>query len=209
MEFAQKKRELLDKWLKSMEVDTMDKMKELILIEDFKEMVSKDLRLHLEECKVQTFSEVAALADEYALANKFTNCTNFTRTLFSKKHGSKSSSEAKKKTSPPSSPSKKKTITCYNCRQKGHISKECPSKNGDKNKPVSLINTFNPKSNPDPIFENYISDIVVSSPTTGAERLKLKALRDTGCAQSLILSEAFPPNFKMQNKYVCFIGWFS
>ena len=40
VEFAQKKRKLLDKWLKSMEVDTMDKIKELILIEDFKEMVS-------------------------------------------------------------------------------------------------------------------------------------------------------------------------
>ena len=71
-----------------------------------------------------------------------------------------------------------------------------------------MINAFNLKSNPDPLFENYISDIVVSSPTTGAERLKLKALRDTGCAQSLILSEALPPNFKMQNSKFVLLGGF-
>ena len=205
VEFAQKKKEFLDKWLKAMEVDTMDKMKELMLIEDFKEMVSKDLRLYLEECKVQTFSEAAALADEYTLAHKLTDRTKFTRSLFSKRSGSKPSGD-KQKSSPSSSPSRKKDITCYNCKGKGHIARECPKKTQKKS--VSLINTLDPGSNPDPLFESYISDILVSSPSAGSEKLKLKALRDTGCAQSLILSEVLPPNFQRQNSKFVLLGGF-
>ena len=204
VEFAQKKKEFLDKWLKATEVDTMDKMKELILIEDFKEMVSKDLRLYLEECKVQTFSEVAALADEYALAHKLTDRTKFTRSLFSKKSGSKPFGD-KKKSSPSSSPTRK-DITCYNCKGKGHIARECPKKSQKKS--VSLISTLDPGSNPDPLFKSYISDILVSCPSNRSETLKLKALRDTGCAQSLILSEALPPNFERRNSKFVLLGGF-
>ena len=154
---------------------------------------------------MQTFREAAALADEYTLAHKLTDRTKFTRSLFSKRSGSKPSVD-NKKSSPSSSPSRKKDITCYNCKGKGHIARECSKKTQKKS--GSLITTLDLGSNPDPLFESYISDILVSSPSAGSEKLKLKALRDTGCAQSLISSEVLPPNFQRQNSKFVLLGGF-
>ncbi|XP_066969202.1 uncharacterized protein [Macrobrachium rosenbergii] len=66
-EFARVKQEHFDDWLKSRQVTTLAALKELILIEDFKNRVLKDLRVHLEDLKVTSFPE---------LLNRGTNFTS-------------------------------------------------------------------------------------------------------------------------------------
>ncbi|XP_068228003.1 uncharacterized protein [Palaemon carinicauda] len=70
IEFARKKEQFFEDWLRSKEVDNFDKLKELILIEEFKRMVSKDLKIHLEELKIDSLQEIAIAADEYSLAHR-------------------------------------------------------------------------------------------------------------------------------------------
>ncbi|XP_064080588.1 uncharacterized protein LOC135197449 [Macrobrachium nipponense] len=70
VEFARKKVQFLDDWLKSKEVDNFVKLKELLLAEEFKRNVSRDLRIHLEELKLDSIQEIAVASDEYALTHR-------------------------------------------------------------------------------------------------------------------------------------------
>ena len=71
VEFAREKSTLCDRWLMSLSVQgDYDKLRELLLIEDFKQMVSQDIRTYLEEHKYETLSEAAVAADEYFLTHK-------------------------------------------------------------------------------------------------------------------------------------------
>ncbi|XP_066946104.1 uncharacterized protein [Macrobrachium rosenbergii] len=70
VEFARKKEQYFDDWLKSREVTEFDKLRELILVEEFKISVSRDLRTHLEELKLDVLQEVAIAADEYVLTHR-------------------------------------------------------------------------------------------------------------------------------------------
>ncbi|XP_068213400.1 uncharacterized protein [Palaemon carinicauda] len=55
VEFARKKEQFMDDWLKSKEVDTFGKLQELILTEEFKRSVSRELKIHLEELKIDFY----------------------------------------------------------------------------------------------------------------------------------------------------------
>ncbi|XP_068213448.1 uncharacterized protein [Palaemon carinicauda] len=70
IEFARKKGQFFEDWLRSKEVDNFDKLKELILIEEFKRMVSKNLKIHLEELKIDSLQEIAIADYEYSLARR-------------------------------------------------------------------------------------------------------------------------------------------
>ncbi|XP_068206239.1 uncharacterized protein [Palaemon carinicauda] len=69
VEFARKKEQFMDDWLKSKEVDTLGKLRELILTEEFKRSVLRELKIHLEELKIDSLQEVAIASDEYSLAH--------------------------------------------------------------------------------------------------------------------------------------------
>ena len=47
-----------------------DNLRQLILIEEFKECVHQDLRSHLEDKNVKTLEEAAVLSDTYTLTHK-------------------------------------------------------------------------------------------------------------------------------------------
>ncbi|XP_066958870.1 uncharacterized protein [Macrobrachium rosenbergii] len=70
VEFARKKEQFLDDWMKSKEADSFDKLKELILVEEFKRMVGRDLKIHLDELKLDSLQEIAIASDEYSLAHR-------------------------------------------------------------------------------------------------------------------------------------------
>ncbi|XP_064100696.1 uncharacterized protein LOC135211309 [Macrobrachium nipponense] len=70
VEFAQKKEQFMDDWLKPKEVDSFEKFRELILTEEFKRSVSRELKIHLEELKIDSLQEVAIASDEYSLAHR-------------------------------------------------------------------------------------------------------------------------------------------
>ena len=45
-------------------------MRELVLLEEFKHSVSKEIKIHLEETKVASLKQAALMADDYDLIHK-------------------------------------------------------------------------------------------------------------------------------------------
>ncbi|KAJ8025862.1 hypothetical protein HOLleu_33536 [Holothuria leucospilota] len=71
VEFAYQKERHFDRWCASKKVSTFDALRQLMLVEEFKRCVNDDIKTHLEENKADKLSEVANLADHYALTHKF------------------------------------------------------------------------------------------------------------------------------------------
>ena len=71
VEFARIKESLYDRWCTSKEIEeNFVKLRQLILIEEFKNCVSCDVKTYLDEKKAQTLKEAAVLADDYVLTYK-------------------------------------------------------------------------------------------------------------------------------------------
>ncbi|XP_077977779.1 uncharacterized protein LOC144433347 [Glandiceps talaboti] len=140
VEFAREKERLFDRWLSSKGIDkSFDKLRQLMLIEEFKQCVHTDIKTHLDEHKVDVVHEVAIMADDYALTHKLnyvkSNPTksNYRSPYYSKSHEEKARSDSseKRKASDSNSSEKSKermfkTVpTCAYCKKKGHLISEC------------------------------------------------------------------------------------
>ncbi|KAJ8041519.1 hypothetical protein HOLleu_12356 [Holothuria leucospilota] len=152
VEFAYQKERHFDRWCASKKVSTFDTLRQLILVEEFKRCVNDDIKTHLEENKADKLSEVANLADQYALTHKFSkvgqtqNKGQFSRP--NKKYGNSSgttgnSGSQSGSISPTNSGKKQpdsgrqkndqvssnkaafKDITCGFCHKKGHTMANC------------------------------------------------------------------------------------
>ena len=74
VEFAQQKAVLCDRWLQSQGVEgSYDKLRELLLLEEFKRSLNPDTTNHLEDRKVQSLDAAAKTADEYCLMHRSQN----------------------------------------------------------------------------------------------------------------------------------------
>ncbi|CAI5670350.1 unnamed protein product [Oreochromis niloticus] len=69
-DFARKKSVLFDRWCVSSKVTDLASMRELMLVEEFKNCVSERIAVHLSEQKVSSLQQAATLADEFALIHK-------------------------------------------------------------------------------------------------------------------------------------------
>ena len=119
------------------------KLKNFFLLEDFKEGLSKDLKLHLEEQKVKMLKLAAELSDEYALTHKVVCRFNHNYKIFSprkawtKPSNNNSSSNMKGKNSNSASSfpkTRNDSILCYSCKQYGHIARNCSKKTPESKK---------------------------------------------------------------------------
>ena len=73
VEFARSKEQLFDRWCHSQKVDkSHDKLRQLILIEEFKRCIHSDVRTFIDEQKAETLEDAARLADEFSLSHKVT-----------------------------------------------------------------------------------------------------------------------------------------
>ena len=71
VEFAREKEVLCDRWLTSQQVnESYDKLRELILLEEFKQSVSLEVRTYLEEHSYDGIQEAAVASDGYVLTHK-------------------------------------------------------------------------------------------------------------------------------------------
>ncbi|KAI2644500.1 hypothetical protein H4Q32_028512 [Labeo rohita] len=70
VEFAREKCILFDRWIKACKVKDYNSLRELMLIEEFKNCVPECTALYLNEQKVSTVQQAAVLADEYTLLHK-------------------------------------------------------------------------------------------------------------------------------------------
>ena len=71
VEFANQTEVYFDRWCSAKKViSDYDKLRQIVLIEQFKRCVHDDLKTYLDEKNVETLHEMAVLADDYALTHK-------------------------------------------------------------------------------------------------------------------------------------------
>ena len=71
VEFARNKEQLFDRWCCSKKIDqNYDKLRQLVLVEEFKRCIQSDVKTFLCEKQVETLEEAARLADDYYLTHK-------------------------------------------------------------------------------------------------------------------------------------------
>ena len=71
VEFARTKKQLFDRWCSSQEIDNnYDRLRQLILVEEFKRCIPSSVRTFIDEQKAETLENAARLADDYSLTHK-------------------------------------------------------------------------------------------------------------------------------------------
>ena len=147
-EFAHAKQRYFDKWCHAMKVQQdFERLRLIILIEEFKESVNFNLRVYIDERAPTNLNEAAHLADEYALihqsqfhskshsnSSKSSNNSSSScqsngsdvekQTSVSPSVDSKQNSSSKSSSSTPQS-FVSSSVTCNYCKGQGHVVSEC------------------------------------------------------------------------------------
>lgn len=203
VEFAREKGVLFDKWCQASKVTAFEELKELVLLEEFKNRLPDKLAVYLSEQKVTSLSAAAVLADEFTLTHK---------TVFSPSVRP----EPAQADSRPKSPKNGRRSAfnssgnreCFYCHEQGHLIAVCPSlkkkeqlKSSKNPTPVSLIQSTPLPQTPhatkthkelvDQSFEPFVSHGSVSLSEEG-DSVPIVILRDTGAKQSLIRGDVLP-----------------
>lgn len=69
VEFACEKTTLFEKWCAASKITTLEHLKELIVVEEFKNRISEKIVIYLNEQKTSSLSEAAIFADEFVLTH--------------------------------------------------------------------------------------------------------------------------------------------
>ena len=140
VEFARTKEQLFDRWCSSKKIGSdHEKLRQLMLVEEFKRCINSDIKSFLDEKKVETLEAAARLADDYALTHKvsFINKSYPSRRPFFPQSGSKhspsnpSGNYSQTFTPKPKSSGENKDQNplsqpiCNYCKRTGHIISEC------------------------------------------------------------------------------------
>ena len=188
VEFLREKENALDKWCDSKRIDgDAEKLRQLILAEEFLNCVPEEVRVHLSERKTDVTYEMAALADEYILTHRKTKEKTFTgnRVKFKAELRPK---EENRRTFQSSS----RTVVCYKCGKAGHIAIRCqlgkgPERNQTQpRKPQGAVTT--PRGNQS--YRPWTKKGMIKGPHGGP--VEVSILRDTGASQSLLLRNKLP-----------------
>ena len=188
VEFLREKENALDKWCDSKRIDgDAEKLRQLILAEEFLNCVPEEVRVHLSERKTDVTYEMAALADEYILTHRKTKEKPYT--------GSKVKFKAElrpKEGNRRTFQSSSRTVVCYKCGKAGHIAIRCqlgkgPERNQTQpRKPQGAVTT--PRGNQS--YRPWTKKGMIRGPHGGP--VEVSILRDTGASQSLLLRNKLP-----------------
>jgi len=203
LEFARVKETLFDRWCRSRGVNSLDKLRELMLVEEFKRCVFSDLRTHLDERGVSDLGQAAMFADSYVLTHHKVrgqpsdSDRNRHKTTQSKtpNAGFARSQSLPRNPEPrpePSAPVRRLFKKCTFCQKEGHVREECYSlkrkaESTKTIKPEGLV--ARPTAN---TYVPFMSEGIISSKDLEGGR-KVTVLRDTGASQSLLLEGVVPP----------------
>ena len=136
VEFARNKEQLFDRWCCSKKIDeNYDKLRQLILIEEFKRCIQSNVKTFLDEKQVETLEEAARLADDYYLTHKVSFIAK-PKPIFSRSQNkfmscNSSGMPSQSNTPKPNSTSETKSQyplsrpICNYCKKSGHLVSEC------------------------------------------------------------------------------------
>ena len=139
VEFARTKEQLFDRWCSSKKIGSdYPKLRQLMLVEEFKRCINSDVKSFLDEKEVETLEKVARLADDYTLTHKVSFVSKVNpRKPFYPPSGHKPSpslqsgnfSQNAPKPKPPGENKGHNPLSqpiCNYCKQSGHIVSDCP-----------------------------------------------------------------------------------
>ncbi|XP_055020344.1 uncharacterized protein LOC129411972 [Boleophthalmus pectinirostris] len=192
-------KDLLNRWLQPEKNSPKDVWEKLIL-EQFLRMVSPELEVWIRERDPASAEEAARLAESFLSARKGPRASYFGReprfTQPSKSYGGDQgcgpvSGGVKSRPSPPyqsraakKPPNRSQTqeVRCYNCNNLGHTQHFCPAQ---RSKPSLLCSVPRPATVLAMESRGCTTPVLVNGQ-------KVKALLDSGCFQSVVLSSLVP-----------------
>ena len=188
VEFAREKN-LFNRWCHSKEIgQDFKKLKQMVLLEEFKDKVRPDIRSHLDEQKVEEQEKAAIMADDYALTHKMSsksgnpqqkryhgsgNRENISRNMDDRKRQGKSTENVGlvSKVKPL------KPISCGHCGKPGHIITNCWKLGGKT--PCEHCGKFNHKSEDCRIAKNKLQKEVKPTGLTSLKGLKVSPFNES------------------------------
>ncbi|XDV49410.1 hypothetical protein PO909_018663 [Leuciscus waleckii] len=201
VEFARDKASLFEKWCAANKIVTFEQLKELILLEEFKNCLPEKIVVYLNEQKVSSLSAAAVFSDEFVLTHRVV----FSPTKRNFPDCVRSSKDASVVPKNVLRADFTENRECFYCHEVGHLISACPvlkrkaGKKANPSKSVALIER--PIFSPEPVsldiaaesaFKPFIFDGVVSFNEADSETKRVCMLRDTGAAQSFILESVLP-----------------
>ena len=188
VEFAREKENLFNRWCHSKEIgQDFKKLKQMVLLEEFKDKVRPDIRSHLDEQKVEELEKAAVMADDYALTHKMSsksgnpqkrfhgsgNRENISRNMDDRKRQGKSTENVGlvSKVEPL------KPISCGHCGKPGHIITNCWKLGGKT--PCEHCGRFNHKSEDCRIAKNKLQKEVKPTGLTSLKGLKVSPFNES------------------------------
>ena len=185
VEFAREKENLVNRWCHSKEIgQDFKKLKQMVLLEEFKDKVRPDIRSHLDEQKVEELEKAAIMADDYALTHKMSSKSgnpqqkryhgsgstcreNIPRNMDDRKRQGKSTENVGlvSKVEPL------KPISCGHCGKPGHIITNCWKLGGKT--PCEHCGKFNHKIEDCRIAKNKLQKEVKPTGLTSLKGLKV------------------------------------
>ena len=189
VEFAREKENLFNRWCHSKEIgQDFKKLKQMVLLEEFKDKVRPDIRSHLDEQKVEELEKAAIMADDYALTHKMSSKSgnpqqkryhgsgyreNISRNMDDRKRQGKSTENVGlvSKVEPL------KPISCGHCGKPGHIITNCWKLGGKT--PCEHCGKFNHKSEDCRIAKNKLQKEVKPTGLTSLKGLKVSPFNES------------------------------
>ena len=88
IEFSRNKSRSFDKWIRSREITEYNQLRNLILVEEFKDNIPKNVKVHLDDLEVIDVDVCARKADEYNVTHKFSQgATSSQKDSYQQKQG--------------------------------------------------------------------------------------------------------------------------
>ena len=128
VEFLRDKENALEKWCDSKRIEgDVEKLRQLILAEEFLNCVPEEIRIHMSERKNNLSYEMAALAGEYTFTHGKTKERIYTGSQGSrmKIKAELSPEEKPKEENRRTSQRDSRTVVCYKCGKTGQIAIRC------------------------------------------------------------------------------------
>ena len=213
VEFAREKENLFNRWCHSKEIgQDFIKLKQMVLLEEFKDKVRPDIRSHLYEQKVEQLEKAALMADDYALTHKMSsksgnpqqkryhgsgNRENISRNMYDRKRQGKSTENVGlvSKVEPL------KSISCGHCGKPGHIITICWKLGGKT--PYEHCGKFSHKSEDCRIAKNKLQKEVKPTGLTSLKDLKVSPFNESDNSKGVkVKSLIYLKNFVEKNKGV-------
>ena len=210
MEFARQKEALFNRWCTSQQIDhSFEKLKQLVLLEEFKSCVPVNIKTYLEEQKVVELHRAATLADDY----KLTHLTLSSVSVPPRAKGSFNSAHSDNQSREQEQLGQKRGMvlrsgpTCAYCKRKGHLISECwalEKKENSKQKVNSVMVMNAAGENPSSginkssfkeiqnVYKPFMSEGFVSLHEHDVISKPIKILRDTGASTSLLVEGVLP-----------------